>query len=197
MAAKTGMPFFVKWLTCLVLGVISKDALFLLYLASGFRDNFLWRAIPVLIQVWCIFGFRWRTWVWIAVDWTTLWWIAYVWRGGAGALMTIALGIVIKTLLLFGVRRNLGAGLIALTVFHFMESAAFWGSLFRAFGAWLKQLQLGWAGSLWANFQIQHSPQIVSALIFGAVLAWLMPPVDQPKKQEAAPSAPSRDSDSY
>lgn len=193
--AKTGRVFLVKWIACSAIGASLQATCLALSFLYAFEDDpmtiFLSSYIPVLLQVWCIFGFRWRLWAWIAIHWL----IGAIFSDEQAVeswpvfLIATSLRISSETALLIGVRRHLGIWPVAMILVCLVEFTV-WSAtpLNEILSHWTNRLPISVAGHVWVHIQLGLSQGVISDLIPGVALAWLMPPVDGSERPESAAS---------
>lgn len=175
-AARDGASFFTKWMLAAVLGThIIAGAAVLSFRFGGpplAVAAWVFWAVPILVQVCCIFGWRWRTWVWTAV-------YLILFSTLGRSMMAFTLRAAVETALLTGVRRRPVLWLLASALAHGVGFLVSWT---RPGDAWISgmivSLPINGMGKFWLLYQTSQTVELAMAVVFGGALAWLMPPID-------------------
>ena len=182
--AQSGMLFFLKWMICAATGGVFKAACLFGMLNSGIQfgtvENLVFYTVPIALQMWALFGHGWRLWGWIAATFGVAMLLTMFGRGGYWMIWLTAAfaNAVVQTPLLIAVRRRPALWLLAVPLASLFEFLVLGKTPIQGtVRSWISSLPLGPMGSFWAFAQLRTGVELMMAMILGATLAWLMPPV--------------------
>ncbi|HET6408953.1 MAG TPA: hypothetical protein VFG14_13790, partial [Chthoniobacteraceae bacterium] len=175
--AQAGSAFFIKWMICAGAQVVmasfaQKEYLFgtTQFVAEGRFDAFQC-IIPAAFPAWALFGFTWRFIAWIAavaLVYTLPFFSTYL-----PPSYPVILIAALHCVLLFGKRRRPVIWLFAFPATNAINLYDSQADLLRMI--WNAIRAIPFTGS-WSVVIVWNWFQMLTAIILGATLAWLMPP---------------------
>jgi hypothetical protein len=187
-AAQSGWLFFVKWMIfasfAIAFSLLMQFAVF--YWWSRPPDSnwvFVFVGASLLIKIWPLFGFHWRSLAWVAGGVVPL--LAFDFNPLINPWVYVKFYVVraaIETLLLLRVRRRVNVWLVvcaaaAATEFTVLSDTG----VNSRISAWIEELPLQFIGSFWKGIYLDVGIALLTATMQGSALAWLILPVNSAK----------------
>jgi hypothetical protein len=195
--AQNGALFFIKWMACAgaqVFFALAVGALFSRLNWDPYLPSpLLFWLLPVFLTAFALFGFHWRVLTWSFVTIAAYFAAAaFVWTSQwPSSLVAITSIGVSQSLLLIGIRRRVMVWAVTLPaayiVCHYLDRWIHDGQLW--FLVWQRLMSVGVPRLI--AYEISYrvsewSPRIIAAVVLGAALVWLMPPVTRSSQPKSA-----------